>query len=291
MIYIKHPLSGFVSIELGQYPDGTYHVPKDTHDFIADSIQSLNKLSKDTHRVINLTIKADLRHSKLEQLLVVFEILLALNFHPSRVNLVLGYLPYARDDLYKTNPYRMKLKGLVPNVLSGYGIKDTEVYDQHSDEYAKTTRLVPSLLDIPLSSFGDDLSSLGVIIPDKGAANRSITYGRLGNHTVFYQCDKVRTQEGVVTHLPDSLTESNLNEFVIYDDICDGGSTFVNIVNELRKHKPDVKVILCVSHFLNTAKYDLSKYFTEVRCMNTLHQFPDQPLTAVIDVINNTLLD
>lgn len=93
-------------------------------------------------------------------------------------------------------------------------------------------------------------NQLFVIAPDKGAVIRN---DKLNIHTNIV-IDKTRSNGNVVSRIvSDSLDyihhdTKNPHNFVIYDDICDGGRTFVNVAKLVKEKYPDCNITLCVAH-------------------------------------------
>jgi ribose-phosphate pyrophosphokinase len=59
---------------------------------------------------------------------------------------------------------------------------------------------------------------------------------------------------------------------IIIDDICDGGRTFLNIAEEIKKAQPERtgKIYLVVSHGIFSAGFDeLSKHLDGIYCSNS----------------------
>lgn len=92
---------------------------------------------------------------------------------------------------------------------------------------------------------------LPIIAPDKGAKDR---FHKLGLKTDI-EIRKTRTSLGVVSEIEyDFLQEIETDPetfdltMIIYDDICDGGRTFVNVAELVKERYPKVKIELHVAH-------------------------------------------
>ena len=65
------------------------------------------------------------------------------------------------------------------------------------------------------------------------------------------------------------MTHAN-KTFVIFDDICDGGRTFIEISKAIKEKFPDNKVFLCVTHGIFSNSFlELSSYFENVYSTNS----------------------
>jgi hypothetical protein len=59
-------------------------------------------------------------------------------------------------------------------------------------------------------------------------------------------------------------------KFVIIDDICDGGRTFIELAKAILDKVPDAKIYLIVTHGLFTSGFDqLNEYFEKVFTTNS----------------------
>ena len=87
----------------------------------------------------------------------------------------------------------------------------------------------------------------GVIAPDKGAVERATRAAHVMGVPV-YKAGKTRDFEtGKLTgfHMEDELPSGN---FLIVDDICDGGGTFVGLGEEILQSSEDISLSLWVTH-------------------------------------------
>ena len=86
------------------------------------------------------------------------------------------------------------------------------------------------------------------MFPDKGAQER---YGHLFGKTDFVVVgSKVRDQStGQITgmSIDGHIWSINRRRCIIFDDICDGGMTFIKIAEILKECEPS-QIDLCVSH-------------------------------------------
>ncbi len=290
MIYVRHT-TGYVPINFTKYPDGTLHVPNSEFLKISDFIKQTSDISlTSVNKKPSRQVKINLLNGGVEELLVFLQVVKELKCHTQSIRYLLGYLPYARDDKsdFSEGVYRMRLSPIYNELFALLGIgRNVEIYDPHSPDSTTRDTGYGAINVVNKFSFGEDLADYAVIVPDKGARTRSSIRAEIHNNTVMFYCSKVRTPTGVTTILPQSLVDSinaGLQKFVIYDDICDGGATFIGIAAEVRKVAPKANIILCVTHGLFTkgVEHLLTNGIDEVRCLNTLHQFPNLSLTTVL---------
>ena len=159
--------------------------------------------------------------------------ILQLGYH-SYFNLVMPYLPYARQDhgynLFSTN----RTFALFPflNALMSADYARIFTFDAHSPsikKYEKITNRMPVFYSL--------FSSYDILIfPDKGAKDRYINIPEA--HQEIYYGDKVRNQgTGYITHydLHGRLGGLKDKEVLVIDDLCDGGMTFKILAESLKK--------------------------------------------------------
>lgn len=109
----------------------------------------------------------------------------------------------------------------------------------------------------------------GVIAPDKGAVGRAQKAADAMGVPV-YTAGKTRDFEtGALTgfHMEDELPAEG--HFLIVDDICDGGGTFVGLADAIQATNPDVKLSLWVSHGIFSKGFNFATKFETVHTTNS----------------------
>jgi ribose-phosphate pyrophosphokinase len=79
------------------------------------------------------------------------------------------------------------------------------------------------------------------------------------------------------TEVPGLDNTPGQRNFVICDDICDGGRTFIEIAKAIRDIRPkeifNDKIYLCVTHGIFSAGFEeLEKYFTAILTTNSVKE-------------------
>lgn len=171
--------------------------------------------------------------------------LLTISLYCDVVSVFIPYLPYARQDKSITNEttfakytFATMLPGSVSNPIEFFTL------DAHSGSYSgmfpkMITNLSPKQYIERAVKYSTTLSNkLYLVFPDQGAANR---YSHMFPDHDYLVVEKVRDQlTGVITGLKfseDDLASmeavssihfySTSPSFLIVDDICDGGMTFI----------------------------------------------------------------
>lgn len=168
-----------------------------------------------------------------------------LEFKPE-LTLTLKYIPYARQDR-RVNAGESHALKVFTEQLNALKFEQVLVVDPHSDV---ATALIDNVSVItqdrvirPLLKTGDFKF---VIAPDAGAAKK-IYKSTKGLPVEVLVCEKTRDANGNITslHIPATkFTEDD--KFIVIDDICDGGATFLALAQQL--NVPKNQVSLFVTH-------------------------------------------
>lgn len=221
-------------------------------------IQLPKEFTDDEYRYLNIdeiTIRTILNSS--DSILELIFVKKALdNFYPNNIiNLVIWYLPYARQD-------RVTVIGECDSgfqllfMLQKLNFNKIFVADIHSDKifnnqfwkklpfheyYISTinnTKLIEH--DVLLILMDKKLEYDILIAPDKGSFNKVKRVSEFFN-IPFVVGNKIRDpKNGKLSHyeLDANIEILENKRLLVIDDICDGGGTFVLLSEELKNHKP-----------------------------------------------------
>lgn len=166
---------------------------------------------------------------------------------PPQIDLVMSYVPYARQDRVCNSGESHSLF-FIASYINSLNFKTVEVFDPHSDVVEalfNNVKIIPSL-DTVVSIF----YKYGLFIPvspDAGA-NKKVSKIAQALGIDFIRADKVReTKTGKLSGAKVFSEHVGNQNLMIVDDICDGGGTFSLLAPELRKITTG-KVSLYVSH-------------------------------------------
>jgi ribose-phosphate pyrophosphokinase len=182
--------------------------------------------------------------------------------NPDPAILVMPYLPSGRGDKDRPSPARANAV-----MAARSGITDIVTLDPHSPVWLDTMSAVDSSIHVHELALGDTVSMavrghtyLGVIGPDAGSKNRASLIADALELPV-HLCSKHRDPNtGRLSgyQAPQEIID-NPGEYLVVDDICDGGGTFLLLAQALSdQHTLD----LWVSHggFTRGAITLLGKY-------------------------------
>jgi ribose-phosphate pyrophosphokinase len=196
------------------------------------------------------------------------------------------YVPYflgARSDRKFIQGSPNYLKEVICPIINLQEFQSVTVIDPHSDvleaclnNYIKVDN--KELVKFALTNIdnkNDAQDRICLISPDAGAFKKIYDVAKHFKITNVVTATKMRdmvTGNILYTEVPVKLTDVG-KKFVIIDDICDGGRTFIEIAKSikvtLQTTKP--KIYLIVTHGIFSAGYDtLSEYFDGVYCTNSV---------------------
>lgn len=174
--------------------------------------------------------------------------------HPAHtIDLHIPYLPYGRQDKEVTNESTFNLH-VFADLVNSLNCLSVTTVDAHNPQ--ETARLIKNLQNVDVRSLQLSLVHQTqpdyIVYPDKGAEAR---YPRLSSNVIVFE--KVRNQStGQITghsinytHSCDAAQSLKAgSSFLIVDDLCDGGATFISIAKTLRELASNVKIDLYITH-------------------------------------------
>ena len=168
----------------------------------------------------------------------------------SNWDLHIPFLPYARQDKAISNQSTFNLEVLA-DLINSLGCRKVTAVDAHNP--GRTAELIKNFVNVDAADFQkevvDKTDPEYIVFPDAGASAR---YKPL--RTVLV-CEKDRDQltGAILGHKFTNTTWAphyKASRFLIVDDLCDGGATFVSVAKMLREIFPEAWVGLCVTHGL-----------------------------------------
>lgn len=193
------------------------------------------------------------------------------------------YVPYilgARSDRkfeFGSNNY---LKSVLSPVINGMRFSSVTCMDPHSDVLEACINNFRKEDNFPLISKAlhfldetdDSHENVVIVSPDAGALKKVYTLvDKFNLRCDVLVCGKSRSADGKLSKTIVPATKDQLEkDFIIVDDICDGGGTFLNIAKELEDKGFSGKLTLVVTHgIFSKGLTELSKYFDQIYCTNS----------------------
>ena len=222
---------------------------------------------------VSLQLRADIHSS--ETLMKLFGVL-----HTGIPKILhLPYLPYGRADRHmpKAGGEVVGVK-LLGDILNQFNLEKIYTLDAHSPA---SSLVVKNLVNIPpyalIHRATQNIAGAYLVSPDAGAEKKIYTYSKEFSLPVLRAYKTRDTLTGDITGIQFIDTPPKHAIFVVVDDICDGGRTFIELAKS-GGFKPQ-NSILCVSHgIFSKGLNELNNYYGEIF---TSDSFPQTKTTTI----------
>ncbi len=226
-----------------------------------------------------VTIRADIVDSATLMALLLLTDAVRRHYADPAVDLVCPYLPYARQDRVAF-PGEALSAAVACRLLNAQNYRSVEVWDVHSDV---SLALLDRVRHRPASDFAAGIVTANdvVVAPDLGAAKRAGNCARLAGATLVH-AEKTRSADtGAITGTVVHGGPVGERDFLIVDDICDGGRTFIELARVLRPLTRG-RIRLYVTHGIFSAGFDtLAAHIDRIHVANP---FPSE-LPAFVQTV------
>jgi ribose-phosphate pyrophosphokinase len=211
------------------------------------------------------------------------------------------YVPYflgSRSDRKFIEGGVNYLKSVICPIINSQHFSSVEVLDPHSDvleacldNFKKVTNfnlVKNSLTDIDNKDGAQE--RIVLVSPDGGALKKIFDVAenfQIPNIVTAMKHRDIKTGRITHTEVPDLSKYNDEHRFVIIDDICDGGRTFIELAKVIREQKPNNSIYLIVSHGIFSAGFDeLNKHFDKIFTTNSYKDHTNENL-EIIDLFQN----
>jgi ribose-phosphate pyrophosphokinase len=164
-----------------------------------------------------------------------------------RLSLFCPYLPYARQDRVMVPGEPLSVR-VMCDLINSLKFDRVTVADVHSDvSMALLDRVANIDVKDLLRDSGIPMDSCILVAPDAGALKK---VGSVAKHLELpmVRADKIRdVTDGSIKETVVYFNQTTDKDFLIVDDICDGGRTFIELAKKLRPLTTS-KVFLYVTH-------------------------------------------
>ena len=193
------------------------------------------------------------------------------------------YTPYfmgARSDRRFTEGDANYLKQVICPIINSQKFESVTILDPHSDvlEACLYNFVKISNHDIVKQSLtaidnkNDAQDRIVLVSPDAGAYKKIFDVAQKFGINKIITATKVRdVRTGKILHteIP-TLDQHEDLQYVIIDDICDGGRTFLELAKAIHDSRPTAKVYLVVTHgIFSNGFLELSKEIEKIYCSNS----------------------
>ena len=177
------------------------------------------------------------------------------NPRTKHTTLFMPYLPYARQDKEITNNNTFNLR-VFARMINSLEFNRVAATDVHNPDLTK--QLINNFVNIHVENHQVDLISRikpdYLVFPDAGARDRyKYLDGTLIPPLIFekyrHQGSGVITEHNIINVPIEGLPHAfSGTRFLVIDDLCDGGATFISIAKTIKKWCPDPDLFLYVTH-------------------------------------------
>lgn len=200
-----------------------------------------------------------------------------------QVSLRMAYVPYARQDRVCNKGESLSIK-VIADLINSQNYHSVTIYDAHSDV---TPALLNNVYNASLTTLAGNLDTVCpqhrtiLVSPDAGANKKVFEFAKNKGYNDVVRADKTRdVATGKITGTVVYSGNVGDKDFLILDDICDGGYTFLKLAEELRKLTTG-NIYLYVTHGIFSKGYEeLAKYFDAIFVANLMNKY--NPLIKVI---------
>lgn len=192
------------------------------------------------------------------------------------IDLVMPYVPYARQDRVCNPGEALSIK-VFCDLVNSQKYRTVEIWDPHSD-------VTPALLERcrvyeqkEFAKLIPGINQMTLIAPDGGALKKTYALQSIVQRPVGIGTKHRDTKTGEITGTSISTPEFSWGgEFLIVDDICDGGKTFIELSKVLKSpyYGHNSKVYLYVTHGIFSKGLNVLKPYIDH--VYTANIFPDR---------------
>ena len=210
---------------------------------------------------------------------------LGVKHHSFKLKEISLYVPYflgARSDRKFLNGQSNYLKTVITPIINLQKFSRVTILDPHSDVLEACINNFQKITNVSFAkdAISDINDKITLVSPDAGALKKIYDVATAVECTDVIVANKLRdlkTGKIIRTEVPNLDHEPGSKTFVIVDDICDGGRTFVEIAKAIRdvrnKEIFNDKIYLVVTHGIFTAGFEeLEKWFTGVYTTNSVKE-------------------
>jgi ribose-phosphate pyrophosphokinase len=169
------------------------------------------------------------------------------------VMLSLRYVPYSRQDRVCEKGESLSL-AFFADYINMLNFDEVLLLDPHSDVSSALFRRSISISQFDIIRKFQELHGFIMqtdcffVSPDAGANKKVFKLAEYFQHPTFIRADKIRsTSTGEIKEIIVYHDDFKGKKVIIFDDICDGGATFINLAKELKK-KNCGDIMLYVTH-------------------------------------------
>ena len=265
--------------EISTFPDGQQSLR-----IIEDGYNTFYALKNNKQ---GITIKSRLNSFKDLELIICANQCLK-DIGVEKVRLYIPYCIGGRSDRKFEEGGINYIKTVIAPILNSQNFEKVTVLDPHSDVLEACINNFESrdnhdLVIKALTSIDNKRGAQDRIVlvsPDAGALKKVFKIQQKFGIKDVIIGSKNRDLKGNITHTsihsPEWVSDAEDKTFVIVDDICDGGRTFIELAKVIRRdYSENSKIALVITHGIFSKGFDtVFEYVDEVYTTNSVNEFP-----------------
>lgn len=169
------------------------------------------------------------------------------------------------------------IKHVIAPIINSQNFDEVIIMDPHSDVLEGCINNFGKYTNYAVVKFAlddiKDLSNVCLVSPDAGAYKKVFDVATWFSIERIITATKVRdikTGKILRTEVP-VLDQENDLKYVIVDDICDGGRTFIELAKIIRQRQSNAEIYLVVTHGIFSSNFDgLSEYIDGIYTTNSV---------------------
>ena len=262
-----------IKYKISRFPDGQQSI-------------TLDMIDADLPNKITVSITSRFNSFKDLEIIIAANQALREFSYVENVKLNVPYFLGARSDRKFETGTSNYLKTVICPIINAQNFSRVTVLDPHSDvleaclnNYHKHNNhfLVKDALT-KIDNRDGAQDRICLVSPDAGAYKKIFDVAKEFKIDRIVTASKVRdikTGKILRTEIPTLDQHKNL-AYVIIDDICDGGRTFIELAKAIKGSRPSAKVYLVVTHGIFSAGFkELSQYFEGIYTTNSYRDVAD----------------
>ena len=202
-----------------------------------------------------------------------------------KVNLYIPYCIGGRSDRKFVEGGINYIKTVIAPIINSQNFNKVRIMDPHSDVLEACINNITKYNNFGVTKMAlDDIGyeNVCLVSPDAGA------YKKIFDVATWFGIDEIITASKVRdvasgkilrTEVPSIEKHTDGMKYVIVDDICDGGRTFIELAKVIKEQKPDAKIYLVVTHGVFSAGFEeLNNYFEMIYTTNSIKDIDNSKL-------------
>lgn len=260
--------------EISKFPDG-----QQTLKIVEKGYSTFDSLKNNSQ---GITIKSRLNSFKDLELIVCANQCLK-EIGVKKVRLYIPYCIGGRSDRKFEEGGINYIKTVIAPILNSQNFEKVTVLDPHSDVLEACINNFESrdnryLFYQALRNIDNAKDGIVLVSPDAGALKKVFKIQQKFDIKNMIIGSKNRDLKGNITHTSISGEVDNAENktFVIVDDICDGGRTFIELAKVIRRdYGKNSKIALVITHGIFSKGLDtIFEHIDEIYTTNSVNEFP-----------------